>query len=109
MAKGLGPPSSERLQNTMLTRPRSARRFVVIPEGMPASSVLTKLLRLDMEARGPDAPPPRVITFVNDTEEATKLANPLRNALWEEHKIGLLLPDGEKPTATIHVRPFALL
>lgn len=80
-------------------------RFVVVPDGMAASSVLTKLLRLDMEEGGPDAPPPRVITFVNDTDEASALANPLRNALWDEHKVGLLLPDGEQPTTTIHVRP----
>jgi hypothetical protein len=79
-------------------------RFVVVPEGMPATSVLTKLLRREMKLLGPDSPVPRVMTFVRDATAAKAIANPLRAALWEEHRIGLVLPLGQEPTKTLQAR-----
>ena len=83
-------------------RPRC--RFVVIPEGVARGSVLAKLLRGILEARGEDAPSPRVIAFAADADAADKIATPLRAALWEEYRIGLVLPDGEHPTKILEVR-----
>eukprot|EP00892_Ulva_mutabilis_P011443 jgi/Ulvmu1/8671/UM047_0009.1 len=81
-----------------LVPPAIQHRFVVIPEGVARGSVLSKLLRGILEARGEDAPSPRVVAFATDADEADKLATPLRAALWEEYRIGLVLPDGEYPT-----------
>jgi hypothetical protein len=86
------------------TRSRCACRYVVVPRGMRPAAALTKLLRAEMRAGGPDAPPPRVMAFVADDATADAVANPLRNALWEEHKIGLVLPDGEFPTKMLQAR-----
>ena len=71
---------------------------------MPATAVMTRLLREDLKARGADNPPPRVMAFVEDAAAADAIANPMRNALWEEHRIGLVLPDGMEPTKTLQVR-----
>ena len=84
-----------------------ARRFVVVPSGMPPASVLAKLLRKELANQGPDGGTPRVMAFVKDAEAAQAIANPLRNALWEEHRIGLVLPEGQEPTKTLQVCPLA--
>lgn len=71
---------------------------------MPPPAALTKLLRSDLRRRGEDSAPPRVMAFVHDDDTAQVVTNPLRNALWEEHRIGLVVPDGAAPTQTLHVR-----
>lgn len=79
-------------------------RAVVPPPGMSPSAVLTRLLRRELQDRGSDAPPPRVMAFAPDATVADAIANPLRNALWDEHRIGLVLPDGLQPTKILQVR-----
>lgn len=79
-------------------------RFVVLPPGVARGSVLSKLLRGILEAQGEDAPSPRVIAFAEDAATADTLVTPLRAALWEEYRIGLVLPDGEHPTKILEVR-----
>jgi hypothetical protein len=71
---------------------------------MSPSGVLTKLLRSDLASRGKDLPPPRVMMFARDADTADAVATPLRNALWDEHRIGLVLPEGLQPTKTLQVR-----
>lgn len=44
-----------------------------------------------------DAPPARVIVFARSQDEAQALAAPLRNVLWGDHRISVLLPEGEDP------------
>ena len=44
-----------------------------------------------------DAPPARVMVFARSQDEAQALAGPLRNVLWGEHRISVLLPEGEDP------------
>jgi hypothetical protein len=41
--------------------------------------------------------------FVPDAETADAIATPLRNALWDEHRIGLVLPEGLQPTKILQV------
>lgn len=76
----------------------------MLPEGVARGSVLSKLLRGILEAQGEDAPSPRVIAFAEDAATADTLVTPLRAALWEEYRIGLVLPDGEHPTKILEVR-----
>ena len=73
------------------------------PPGMTPSAVLARLLRRELQERGSDAPPPRVMAFAPDATVADAIANPLRNALWDEHRIGLVLPDGLQPTKMLQV------
>ena len=46
----------------------------------------------------PPPPPlsrqPRVIVFASSAQEAVDYANPLRTALWAEHRLAVLLPTG---------------
>jgi hypothetical protein len=81
-------------------------RFVVVPPGMAPGSLLAKLLRAARDNTEPDgAPYPRVLVFAADSESADKLATALRAAVWEEYRIGLVLPGGEFPTKMLQVRP----
>lgn len=78
-------------------------RFVVVPEGMSPGSLLAKLLRSTKENTGPDAPYPRVLVFAADAETADKMATALRAAVWEEYRVGLVLPGGDFPTKMLQV------
>lgn len=56
--------------------------------------------------QGDDGPPARVIVFAATEEQAAAIAEPLRNVLWGEHSIAVLLPGGQEP---IQVRGDKLL
>ncbi len=47
--------------------------------------------------QGDDRPPTRVMVFAAGADQAQRLAGPLRTVLWGEHKIAVLLPQGEEP------------
>ena len=47
--------------------------------------------------QGEDAPPARVIVFAASEAQAVMLAEPLRNVLWGEHTLAVLLPGGQEP------------
>lgn len=47
--------------------------------------------------QGEDAPPARVIVFADSEQQAAAIAEPLRNVLWGEHSIAVLLPGGQEP------------
>ena len=47
--------------------------------------------------QGEDAAPPRVMVFASSQEAAAAAAQPLRNVLWGQHNISVLLPEGEEP------------
>lgn len=47
--------------------------------------------------QGEDAGPARVMVFAADEEAARQAASPLRSALWGDHKVSVLLPQGEEP------------
>lgn len=80
------------------------RRFAILPQGVSPALLLTRLLREDLREAAPDAPPPRALVFSADDAAAEALATPLRGALWQEHRIGLVLPSGQQPTRMLEVR-----
>lgn len=41
--------------------------------------------------------PPRVMVFAENEEAAVAAAEPLRAALWGDHKLAVLLPHGLEP------------
>lgn len=71
---------------------------------MAPGSLLAKMLRSTQDNMGPDAPYPRVLVFAADAESADKMATALRAAVWEEYRIGLVLPGGDFPTKMLQVR-----
>jgi hypothetical protein len=76
---------------------------------MAPGSLLAKILRSTRINMQPDAPYPRVLVFAADAESADKLATALRAAVWEEYRIGLVLPGGDFPTKMLQVcAPFLL-
>lgn len=54
--------------------------------------------------QGDDAPPPRVIVFTDSEEAAVAASNPLRTALWGEHKLAVLLPHGDEPIKVSQIK-----
>lgn len=54
-------------------------------------------MRLLKRRHGQDAPPPRVMVFAGSEAEAIGAADPLRTALWGQHRLAVLLPHGEEP------------
>lgn len=65
-------------------------------------AVLASALRDDLASADEDAAPARVMLFTNSAEEAVAAADPLRTALWTEHRLAVLLPmkseRGHEPT-----------
>ena len=47
--------------------------------------------------QGEDAAPTRVIVFAPSPEAAQAAAQPIRNVLWGQHNVTVLLPQGEEP------------
>ena len=54
--------------------------------------LITRLCR-----QGEDAAPTRVIVFASSPEAAQAAAQPIRNVLWGQHNVTVLLPQGEEP------------
>jgi len=90
-------------------------RYLVAEEGQ-ALPLLAQMLRRDLAeagasagtvaAGGPGAadggPGPRAIVFVGSEEAARALAEPLRDALWAQHRLAVLLPGGAEPIRAMH-------
>jgi hypothetical protein len=55
--------------------------------------------------QGDDGPPARVIVFAATEEQAAAIAEPLRNVLWGEHSIAVLLPGGQEPIQVRNQKP----
>lgn len=70
---------------------------VVVGNETTGLMVLTRLLRKELEDyeklnKDTDGPPPRVVIFFPDEAIAKDSIGPLRDALWGEHKVCVLLP-----------------
>jgi len=70
---------------------------VVVGNETTGLMVLTRLLRKELEDyeklnKDNDGPPPRVVIFFPDEAIAKDSIGPLRDALWGEHKVCVLLP-----------------
>eukprot|EP00531_Pseudo-nitzschia_arenysensis_P009491 CAMPEP_0116131184 /NCGR_PEP_ID=MMETSP0329-20121206/8871_1 /TAXON_ID=697910 /ORGANISM="Pseudo-nitzschia arenysensis, Strain B593" /LENGTH=763 /DNA_ID=CAMNT_0003625599 /DNA_START=137 /DNA_END=2428 /DNA_ORIENTATION=- len=70
---------------------------VVVGNETTGLLVLTRLLRKELEDyeklnKDTDGPPPRVVVFFPDEAVAKESISPLRDALWGEHKLCVLLP-----------------
>ena len=70
---------------------------VVVGNETTGLLVLTRLLRKELEDyeklnKDTDGPPPRVVVFFPDEAVAKESIIPLRDALWGEHKLCVLLP-----------------
>ena len=78
---------------------------VVVGDEASGLLVLARLLRKDLEDydkmnKRQDGPPPRVVIFLPDEETAMKSISTMRDALWGEHRVCVLLPKtGKSPLA----------
>lgn len=50
-----------------------------------------------LRREGDDVAPSRALVFASSEEAAEQAAAPLRNVLWNQHRIAVLLPHGEEP------------
>ena len=74
--------------------PGISHRMIVVKDRSRKLIALTRQLRKDLEEAGEDAPPPRTFIFVPNSAAAKTTAGPVRKALWGEHKLLMLLPEG---------------
>ena len=74
--------------------PGISHRMIVVKDRARKLIALTRQLRKDLEEAGQDSPPPRTFIFVPNSEAARVTAAPVRKALWGEHKLLMLLPEG---------------
>ena len=42
------------------------------------------------------------MVFADSEEQARRLTSPLRNALWGDHTLSVLLPQGAEPITALH-------
>ena len=80
----------------------SHRYIVVDSNNNTRLAVLTRAIRADLLGGGEDSPPARVMVFADSEEQAREVASPLRNVLWGEHSISVLLPQGSEPIKALH-------
>lgn len=78
-----------------------SHRYIVVEESNRLAT-LARALRADLKGSSPDAPPARVMVFAESEDEAKNLSTPLRNVLWGEHAISVLLPQGSEPIKALH-------
>jgi len=73
-----------------------SHRYVVCEESRRLA-LLARLLRRDLEALGDDPEQPaRAMVFAQTPEDAAGATEPLRSALWGDHKMAVLLPPGTR-------------
>eukprot|EP00891_Asterochloris_glomerata_P003480 jgi/Astpho2/3480/Aster-08115 len=77
--------------------PAGLRHCFIAAEPHQKMAILCRQIRRDLEQQGEDAAPPRVMVFASSQEAAAAAAQPLRNVLWGQHNISVLLPEGEEP------------
>ena len=85
----------------MRVPPGITHRMLVVKDRSRKLIALTRQLRKDLEEAGEDAPPPRTFIFVPNSEAAKVTAGPVRKALWGEHKLLMLLPEGTEALRTV--------
>lgn len=81
--------------------PGLQHRYIVASQEQQLAA-MARQMRVDLKEQGDDAPPARVMVFARSEDEAKGLAEPLRNVMWGEHKISVLLPGGEDPIRALH-------
>lgn len=80
-----------------------SHRYIVVDSNTTTRlAVLTRAIRADLLGGGEDSPPARVMVFADSEEQAREVASPLRNVLWGEHSISVLLPQGSEPIKALH-------
>jgi len=80
-----------------------SHRYIVVDSNTTTRlAVLTRAIRADLLGGGEDSPPARVMVFADNEEQAIEVASPLRNVLWGEHSISVLLPQGSEPIKALH-------
>ena len=85
----------------MRVPPGITHRTIVVKDKSRKLIALTRQLRKDLEDAGEDAPPPRTFIFVPNSVAARTTAGPVRKALWGEHKLLMLLPEGIEALRTV--------
>ena len=80
--------------------PDVSHRRLVVPR-VRKLVALARQIRADLKNAGEDAPPPRTIVFVPSAAAAEAAAVPLRKSLWGQHKLAVLLPEGEEAVRTM--------
>jgi len=81
--------------------PGITHRMLVVKDRSRKLIALTRQLRKDLEEAGEDAPPPRTFIFVPNSAAAKTTAGPVRKALWGDHKLLMLLPEGTEALRTV--------
>lgn len=81
--------------------PGITHRMLVVKDRSRKLIALTRQLRKDLEEAGQDAPPPRTFIFVPNSAAAKTTAGPVRKALWGDHKLLMLLPEGVEALRTV--------
>eukprot|EP00887_Chlorella_sp_A99_P003266 scaffold9.g3266.t1 len=74
----------------------------VVTEPQRKVAVLCRQIRDDLRQQGDDAPPARAMVFARSEEQARQLSSPLRTALWGDHTLSVLLPQGAEPIKALH-------
>ncbi|KAL6765180.1 P-loop containing nucleoside triphosphate hydrolase protein [Haematococcus lacustris] len=73
--------------------PAGLNHRYAVCDGLPKLAALARLLRADMHPGGQHEPQPaRVMVFTESPEAAAAATVPLRDALWGEHQLAVLLP-----------------
>ena len=85
----------------MRVPPGITHRMIVVKDKSRKLIALTRQLRKDLEDAGEDAPPPRTFIFVPNSAAAKTTAGPVRKALWGDHKLLMLLPEGVEALRTV--------
>mmetsp|Transcript_16049 Transcript_16049/g.37194 ORF Transcript_16049/g.37194 Transcript_16049/m.37194 type:complete len:794 (-) Transcript_16049:65-2446(-) len=97
MAAGEQPKKASLKDLDVCLDPGLKHQRVVVGNETTGLLVLTRLLRKELEDheklnRNDDGPSPRVVVFFPDEAVAKDSIVPLRDALWGEHKLCVLLP-----------------
>lgn len=82
--------------------PRGLSHRYIVMEESDRLAVMTRQMRADLKTQNPDEPPPRVMVFSDNEDQARQLSDPLRTVLWGEHSISVLLPEGSEPIKALH-------
>jgi superfamily II DNA/RNA helicase len=82
--------------------PSGLRHRYIVADEAGRLGALCRQLRGDLRAGSPDGAPARVMVFAAGEAQARALAGPLRTVLWGDHKISVLLPEGEEPITALH-------
>ncbi|KAK9856421.1 hypothetical protein WJX84_004394, partial [Apatococcus fuscideae] len=77
--------------------PMATKHKFIVAEGSQKLLALARHIRHHLRRNGEDVAPSRALVFASSEDAAEKAAAPLRNVLWNQHRIAVLLPHGEEP------------